>query len=42
MRDRGLDEAQLIMLFPLSLSSMAQSWFASSDASRHWTKEDLT
>ena len=25
MRGKGLDEAQLIMLFPLSLSSVAQS-----------------
>ena len=28
MRGMGLDKAQLIMLFPLSLSSVAQSWFA--------------
>ena len=33
MRGMGLDEAQLIMLFSLSLSSVAQSWFATVDAS---------
>ena len=27
MRGMGLDEAQLIMLFPLSMSIVAQSWF---------------
>ena len=32
MRGMGLDEAQLTMLFPLSLSSVAQSWFATLDA----------
>ena len=41
MRGMGLDEAQLIMLFPLSLSSVAQSWFATLDASRRRTWEDL-
>ena len=41
MRDLGLDEAQLIMLFPLSLSSVAQSWFATLDSSRRRTWEDL-
>ena len=41
MRGMGLDEAQLIMLFPLSLSSVAQSWFATLDASRRQTWEDL-
>ena len=41
MRGMGLDEAQLIMLFPLSLSSVAQSWFATLDASCKWTLEDL-
>ena len=41
MRGMGLDEAQLIMLFPLSLSSMAQSWFATLDASRRRTWENL-
>ena len=33
--------AQLIMLFPLSLSSVAQSWFATLDAWRRRTWEDL-
>ena len=41
MRGMGLDEAQLIMLFPLSLCSVAQSWFATLDASRRQTWEDL-
>ena len=41
MRDMGLDEAQLIMLFPLSLSSVTQSWFATLDASCRRTWEDL-
>ena len=41
MRGMGLDEAQLIMLFPLSLSSVAQSWFATLDALRRQTWEDL-
>ena len=31
----------MIMLFPLSLSSVAQSWFASLDPSRHRTWADL-
>ena len=29
MRRHGLDEAQMIMLFPMSLSGAAQRWFAS-------------
>ena len=37
MLGMGLDEAQLIMLFPLPLSSMAQSWFDTLDASRRHT-----
>ena len=41
MRGMGLNEARLIMLFPLSLSSVAQSWFATLDASRRRTWEDL-
>ena len=40
-RGMGLDEAQLIMLFPLSLSSVAQSWFATLNVSRRRTWEDL-
>ena len=36
MRAHGLDEAQMIMLFPMSLSEKAQRWFASLDVScRH-------
>ena len=41
MRGMGLDEAQLIMLFPLSLSSVARRWFVTLDASRRRTWEDL-
>ena len=37
----SLDEVQLIMLFHLSLSSVAQSWFATLDASCRRTWEDL-
>ena len=36
-----LDEAQMIMLFPLSLSGAAQRWFASLDPSRCRTWADL-
>ena len=36
-----LDEAQMIMLFPLSLSGAAQRWFASLDPSRRRTWADL-
>ena len=41
MRAHRLDEAQLIMLFPMSLSGAAQHWFASLDASRRRTWDDL-
>ncbi|KAL6312324.1 hypothetical protein AAG906_007997 [Vitis piasezkii] len=41
MRAHGLDEAQRVMLFPMSLSGMAQRWFASLDVSRCWTWDDL-
>nr|CAN81200.1 hypothetical protein VITISV_003768 [Vitis vinifera] len=34
MREHRLDEAQMIMLFPLLLSGAAQHWFASLDPSR--------
>ena len=37
MRAHGLDEAQLIMLFPMSLSGAVQRWFASLYASRRRT-----
>ena len=36
-----LDEAQMIMLFPLSSSGGTQCWFASLDPSRHRTWSDL-
>ena len=41
MRARGLDEAHLIMLFPMSLSGITQHWFVSLDASRRRTWDDL-
>ena len=41
MHGHRLDEAQMIMLFPLSLSSAAQRWFASLDPSRSRTWADL-
>ena len=41
MLEHRLDEAQMIMLFPLSLSGAAQRWFASLDPSRRRTWADL-
>ncbi|XP_034694102.1 uncharacterized protein LOC117920604 [Vitis riparia] len=41
MRALGLDEAQLLSLFPLSLSGMTQRWYASLESSRRRTWEDL-
>ena len=41
MRRHRLDEAQMIMLFPLTLSGAAQRWFASLDPSRRRTWADL-
>ena len=41
MRGHRLDEAQMIMLFPLLLSGAAQRWFASLDPSRRRTWADL-
>ena len=41
MRAHGLDESQMITLFPLSLSRVAQCWFASLESSRHRTWDDL-
>ena len=41
MRGHRLDEAQMIMLFSLSLSGAAQRWFASLDPSRRRTWADL-
>ena len=42
MRAHGLDEAQMVMLFPMSLSGATQRWFASLDVSRYRTWDDLT
>ncbi|WKA13006.1 hypothetical protein VitviT2T_030343 [Vitis vinifera] len=41
IRGHRLDETQMIMLFPLSLSGAAQRWFASLDPSRRRTWADL-
>ena len=41
MREHRLDEAQMIMFFPLSLSGATQCWFASLDPSRRRTWVDL-
>ena len=41
MRAHGLDEAQMVMLFPMSLSSVTQRWFASLDVSCRRTWDDL-
>ncbi|RVW63937.1 hypothetical protein CK203_056776 [Vitis vinifera] len=41
MRVHGLDEAQMVMLFPMSLSGAAQRWFASLEVSRRRTWDDL-
>ena len=41
MHGNRLDEAQMIMLFPLSLSGASQRWFASLDPSRCRTWADL-
>ena len=41
MRGHRLDEAQMIMLFPLLLSGAAQCWFASLDPSRRRIWADL-
>ncbi|RVW98748.1 hypothetical protein CK203_024111 [Vitis vinifera] len=41
MRALGLDEAQLLTLFPLSLSGMTQRWYASLETSRRRTWEGL-
>ncbi|RVW58843.1 hypothetical protein CK203_101785 [Vitis vinifera] len=41
MRAHGLDEPQMITLFPLSLSGAAQRWFASLESSRRRTWDDL-
>ena len=41
IRAHGLDESQMITLFPLSLSGAAQHWFASLESSRRRTWDDL-
>ena len=41
MRALGLDEAQLLILFPLSLSGTTQRWYTSLETSRRRTWEDL-
>ena len=41
MRGHRLDETQMIMFFPLSLSGAAQRWFVSLDPSRRRTWADL-
>ena len=41
MRGHRLDEAQMLMLFPLSLSGIAQRWFTSLDPLRLKTWADL-
>ena len=41
MRALGLGEAQLLTLFPLSLSGVTQRWYASLEPSRRRTWEDL-
>ncbi|KAJ9693345.1 hypothetical protein PVL29_012202 [Vitis rotundifolia] len=41
MRALGLDEVQLLALFPLSLSDTTQRWYASLGSSRRRTWEDL-
>ena len=37
MRALGLDEAQLLTLFPLSLSGVTQRWYVSLESSRRRT-----
>ncbi|XP_034679717.1 uncharacterized protein LOC117909774 [Vitis riparia] len=41
MRAHGIDDAQLVALFPMSLSGAAQRWFASVEPSRLRTWEDV-
>ena len=41
MRAHELDEAQMVILFPMSLSGAAQHWFASLDVSSCRTWDDL-
>ena len=41
MRAHGIDDAQLVALFPMSLSGAAQRWFASVEPSRLLTWGDV-
>ena len=41
MRAHGIDDAQLVTLFLISLSGAAQRWFASIEPSRLCTWEDV-
>ena len=41
MRAHGIDDAQLVTLFLISLSGAAQRWFASVEPSRLCTWEDM-
>ncbi|RVW92347.1 hypothetical protein CK203_032444 [Vitis vinifera] len=41
MRAHGIDDAQLVAFFPMSLSGAAQRWFASVEPSRLRTWEDV-
>ena len=41
MRAHKLDESHMVMLFPMSLSSVTQRWFTSLDVSRHTTLDGL-
>ena len=41
MSAQGIDDAQLVALFPMSLSRAAQRWFASVGPSRLRTWEDV-
>ena len=41
IRAHGLDESQMITMFPLSLSGAAQCWFTSLESLRHRTWDDL-
>ena len=41
MRAHELDEAQMVMFFPMSLSGAAQHWFTSMDVSRRRSWDDL-
>ena len=41
MRAHRLDEAQMVMLFPMSFNGATQRWFASLDVSHRRTYNDL-